>query len=519
MKLSVFAKLFLAIGLFLGISANASAAWYEASSDNFVIYADDREKDIKRFAQNLEQFHAAMEFLTSRKLEKPSPSNRVTIYVVGNQRAVRRLSGGDNRYVAGFYVPRAGGSTAFVQDIKFKNGYPHFSTVVLLHEYAHHFLMSSSSFAMPRWANEGAAEFFAAATFKSDGGMWIGRPAQHRANDFAFADKVTVRELLDPELYERNKGKGFDAFYAQSWLLYHYLTFSEERQGQLTGYLRGIAGGQTSMQAAQESFGDLSQLQKELRGYLRQRRMTTFALQPDMIPIGDIVLRKLPKGEAEMMDVRMQSKRGVTREQALELLPEAREIAAQFGNDPAVLAALAEAEHDAGNDAEAIAAADRALALDPANKDAHVQKGYSLFRMAADAEPEDEPAAYGRAMRAFSKLNALENDHPLPLIYFYRSYAEQGKAPSENARAALERASVLAPFDHGLAFQTALMQAGEGKIAIATQTIAPVAANPHGGAGVLAARLLMAGLEKAEEGKPFRYRPPVVERIKDEDSD
>ena len=149
----------------------AHADWQIAESDHFVIYADDSEKDIRRFAENLERFHSAMAFITNRNFDTPSPSNRVTIYVVGSGRDVKRLAGDKNSNIAGFYVPRAGGSVAFVQDIRFRNGYPHFSTTVLLHEYAHHFLISTSPYALPQWMNEGAAEFFAAASFKKNAGF------------------------------------------------------------------------------------------------------------------------------------------------------------------------------------------------------------------------------------------------------------------------------------------------------------------------------------------------------------
>ena len=54
-------------------TAPAKADWHEASSDNFVIYADDREKDIRVFAQNLERFHKAMEFVTGRRVKKAQP--------------------------------------------------------------------------------------------------------------------------------------------------------------------------------------------------------------------------------------------------------------------------------------------------------------------------------------------------------------------------------------------------------------------------------------------------------------
>lgn len=485
-------------------STAAEAKWYEAQSDNFVIYADDSEKDVRRFAEMLEQYHASMEFITGRKLDKPSPSNRVTIFAVGSKRDIRKLSGSKSTTIAGFYIPRAGGSKAFVQDIRLKSGYPDFSTVVLLHEYAHHFLISSSRYAMPRWMSEGAAEFFAAATFNRDGSVLIGRPAQHRAGELAYAKDVSIYELLDRDLYEKNKGRKYDSFYGRSWLLYHYLQFEPTRKGQLTAYWKRVVEGETSTDAAQEAFGDLDQLGKDLDRYLKQRRMMTFNLKPDWLTVGEVSIRELSEGEADIMPLRMRSQRGVTREEALELLPDVQKVAKQYPNDPAVLTVLAEAEVDAGNNAAAIAAANAAIALDPKQRNAYVQKGYALFREAIDAEDPD--SAYKAAMAPFSALNALENDHPLPLIYYYRSFVARGKEPPEQARHALERAAELAPFDHGLWVNVGAMQAAEGKIALAKESLSPVAANPHGGRTAVRAEALIAALQNATEGEPFRAR-------------
>ena len=444
------------------LPATAHAEWHVAESDHFVIYADDSEKDIRRFSENLERFHSAMEFVTRYEQETPSPSNRVTIYVAGNSRAVKELAGENSRNVAGFYIPRAGGSVAFVQDIRLKNGYPDFSTVVLLHEYAHHFLISNSRFGMPQWMNEGAAEFFAAASFNSDGSVQVGRPAQHRAAELAYSVDVSVEELFDYELYLENKGRRHDSFYGRSWLLYHYLVFNRERTGQMRAYQIALADGQEPVEAAREVFGDFDALQKELDGYARQRRMFNLVLQPEWIEIGDVKIRKLSEGEATVMPLVMRSKRGVNEEQAAELVPEIREVAAEFPNDAAVLTALAEAEFDSGNLDRAIDAADRALAIDPATKNALVQKGYALFSKAEEAE--DRKAAFNAAMEPFSALNAIENDHPLPLMYYYRSFIARGALPPEAARHALERASQLAPFDRSLAMNVAIMQANEGKM-------------------------------------------------------
>src|SRR4051812_28426723 len=104
-----------AAAFFLLVSGDALAEWYEASSDHFVIYADESEKDIRKYSDRLERYFSAMTFVLPSRNTKPSPSNRVTVYVVSSERIVRKLYGGDDsRYIQGFYRPRAGGSLAII---------------------------------------------------------------------------------------------------------------------------------------------------------------------------------------------------------------------------------------------------------------------------------------------------------------------------------------------------------------------------------------------------------------------
>lgn len=174
----------------------------------------------------------------------------------------------------------------------------------------------------------------------------------------------------------------------------------------------------------------------------------------------------------------IRSKRGVDTEQAAALIVEARAIAARFPGDAGVLAALAEAEHDSGHYAEAITAADAALAIDPRRVNAYVQKGYSLYKLAEDS---GQPADFRKARSVFLALNRIENDHPIPLIYNYRTImAETGRVPP-TAILGLERASELAPFDLGLKYMVALRQLADGKRDAAKANLAPIAFNPHGG--------------------------------------
>lgn len=480
----------------------AHARWLQAESEHFVIYAEDSEKDLQHFAEMLERYHAALERLTGNRMETPSPSNRITIFVLGSERAVRKAHGTGDRFVAGFYRPRAGASRAFVPRLRRSSGEPDISQTVLLHEYAHHFLISTSRFAMPRWLGEGLAEFFASTKLLGDGSLQIGRAANHRAFELSSAIQVPIRELLDPELYEQNRGRGYDSFYGRSWTLVHYLWFTDERRGQLNAYWQAVAEGTPSLQAAEKVFGDLDALDNDIDAYIRQRKILAYKLAPELLPIGPVRVYGVSDGLDAMLPVIAHSQSGVTREEALDLLPDARKIAARYPDDARVLGGLAEAEVDAGYYDEAVAVADRAIAIDGTVANAHLQKGLALFRKAGDATDQD--AAYRDAILAFAGLNKLENDNPLPLIYLYRSYVDRGLAPSEHAQHALIRATELAPFDQDLSMELAIMFAQTGAIANARATFAPVAANPHGGPRAEIARRSLGELIAAEEGKPFR---------------
>lgn len=469
---------FFTLGLmFLTFFSPAHAAWHEASSDHFLIYSNQSEKNVRVFSKRLESYHDAMRFLFNRSATKPSPSNRVTIYVVKSTRDVRDLYGGNSQNIGGFYIPRAGGSLAIVAQVKSSRHEMSSSELILLHEYAHHFLMSSSARAYPRWLNEGFAEFYGTAKFGGDGSVSLGRPSKHRAYELLLANDVPIDLLLDTKAYAQNKTKRYDSFYGQSWALYHMLHFSPERKDQLSDYVTRISEGADEMTAAKEIFGDLEQLNKDLNRYVKQRRISTYHIPADYLNIGAINVRRLRVGEAAIMPILIRSKRGVNEEEAAELLIEARAVAAQHPDDSAVLAVLAEAEYDVGNYIEAVAAADQALALNPKEVNAHVQKGYALARIATDAE--DQAAAWKNMRRQFVKLNKIENDHPIPLTQFYVSYREQGIKPPPVAISGLARALELAPYDRGLRWMMAKEFMLQKKYDWAARTLVPLAYSPH----------------------------------------
>jgi tetratricopeptide (TPR) repeat protein len=226
--------------------------------------------------------------------------------------------------------------------------------------------------------------------------------------------------------------------------------------------------------------------------YVKQRQWQYIKVPPDRLSLGQITVRHMSEAEAASMPVRIRSKRGVNEKTAAEVVVEAREVAAKYPDEPAVQAALAEAEFDAGNDEAAIDAADKALAKAPGNMTALIQKGYALTRMAIETKTEE---AWKAARRHFVSVNRIENDHPIPLVYYYLSFLEQGKEPTKVALDGLQWALELAPYDGSVRMMMAKRQMQEKHFSEAIRTISPLAYNPHLGADNPAIALL----EKARE--------------------
>jgi tetratricopeptide (TPR) repeat protein len=462
----------------LAWASPAAAAWRQAQTSHFVIYADDSEEGLRTFATRLEKYDAAMRALHGLSDPDYGPANRVTIFAVDDAAAVQRLGrmGSD---LMGFYVPRAGGSVAFVPRSVDEAYQDMTAQSVLLHEYAHHFLYRNQPGAYPTWFVEGSAEFYSTARFDEDGGVTFGLPPEHRALElFVWGNGLTLREMLDKLPSELNS-REVVRLYGKAWLLTHYLRLEPTREGQLTQYLAAINRGQPSLDAAKAAFGSLGKLESAMGQYKKREHFAGLHVDPAMLKVGDIAIRTLGPGEAAMMDVHMVSRRGVGDKAASELVPEARSVAAPFPSDPLVQSWLAEAEYDAGNFAEAGAAADRAIAANPKQIEALIYKGRAMMAAARKTKSKD-PKRWQEIRDVLAAANRLDPDHPEPLILFYNSFRAQGVPVSENAMKGLKYAYALAPYDRGLRLLLADQLLMDGNAAEARTVLASVAYDPHG---------------------------------------
>lgn len=465
----------------LTLASPACAEWWEARTDHFIVYSESSRKDAKEFAEKLERFDQALRSLQSTKFDPPtSDSQRLTVFRTGDIGYIGNLAGSSG--VAGFYIPRMGGSVAFTPA---RGEKPSLRKLhrdsrtdldpqsVLFHEYAHHFMFQHFPAAYPSWYVEGFAETAATIDLKDDGSFHLGNPPQYRS-DALFRGMLTVNARNMLTIDHKPSMEDYYGYYTVGWLLNHYLTFAPNRQGQLKTYLRLINAGTEPAEAARQAFGDLDELDSELGRYKTGGRLGGVDVKPANYSPPKVSLRQLTEAEEAVMRVKIRTKRGVDRKTAEDAAGDARRVAAEYPDSFPVLLELAEAELDAGHYEAADAAAMRAIALKPDSAEALLLKARSHFERG-----DKDNAQYGEARRWLARAHDADPYHPAPLFYNYLTYFREGGAIPESALIGLERAYDAALYDPQLRLVLARQLLAEKKGALARQILLPVSLNPH----------------------------------------
>lgn len=456
-------------------STAAQAEWMEASGKHFIVYSDTSESKIRDYAEHLERFDAVLRMITSLPETDGAGHNRVTVYVLPGISDVREMA--RNQNVAGYYTPSVQGSFAFMP-MRIANSSID-PMAVMLHEYAHHITLSNSTEAYPRWVAEGMAEFFMTARIRSDGSVVIGAPNMGRKYELGSFNPLSAKDLVENDgrnLPPMNMGE----LYARGWLLIHYLFLGGERDGQLSKFIELLNSGTPSAEAGEKAFGDLDALSRDLNRYGRRSSLPAVVVKADQIKVGAITVRRMRDGEAAIMKLRMRSAAGVTKEEAPELVPEARRVAALYPRDPFVARTLSEIEFDAQNYDAAEAAADRALSLQPDMVMALVYKGRVEASRARQQTERASRAAHWKLARSwFVKANRSDPDFALPLELYYDSFVQAGEIPPKIAVKGIMRAIQLVPQAPGLHVRVAAELVRERDFATTRAVLAPLAFNPH----------------------------------------
>ena len=483
------------------MAVQAQASWYQASSKHFVVYANENPKQLLAFATNLERFDQAVRWVMHYDDPPVGDGNRLTVFVLPSLNAVQRIGEQKEgmKNVAGFYQPRAEGCLAFVplainQETTGGLG----TNAVFFHEYTHHLQLQNLDRPYPVWLVEGFATFMQTAQIEKDGSVLLGAPPEERAWGLLSSDTIPLASLLSLGLEQLNDAQR-DMFYGEGWLLTHYLYATRTRSGQLTRYLDLLNAGTPQLQAAQQAFGDLKQLQHELTVYKHQSSLVGLKVNADRAQPGPVAVTPLSAGGEAVILLRANLKLfGDKKEAAAPLAAQIRAIGARFPGDEMVEATLAEAELDTGNAAGAAVAADRVLKSNPKDVEGLIYKGRALEWSATSKTDAARQQGFEDARSLFIAANKVDTEDPEPLYEFYKSYLLEGLRPNDNAIAAMHYASDLVPQDGGLRMNSAIAYLAENKLKEARATLAPVAYSPHGGKAAEMAEAMVAKIDQGD---------------------
>lgn len=470
----MYCRLLVAFSALVFAPSQLIAKWYAATSTHFIVYSEQSPDELKAYALKIERYDGAIRAVRKISDSGGNPS-RVTVYVLKSAADVGSLAGSDE--VLGFYRAPASGPVAFINSEPKRDPSAADGQIVFFHEYLHHLMLQDPTITYPTWMSEGYAEFFSTANILKDGSVEFGDAPQWRGWELRNLDGIPLSRMLGA-IYTQLTDKEYVSMYSRGWLLTHYLAFDSSRRGQIDRYVNAIRAGSPPLNAAYLAFGDLGRLDDELSAYLKRKTLPTSTVPASLIKVGPVEVQPLDEDEEAVVKLRLQLDGGPSKGAARYIAGSAEKAAERFPKSLVVLTTLARAELMAQHYDEAIAAADRALAVDPRSIPALTYRGWGMMEKAKDSPGS---ADWSAIRGYFSKANHLNPRAAEPLKLYYESYLKQGVAPPAEAVDGLLGALELAPEDGELRLMSVRQLLRDRDVKTARMLFAAIAYDAHTG--------------------------------------
>jgi hypothetical protein len=281
----------------LALPAAARDSWIELRTPSFVTLTNAGERKGREIAIGFERFRAALGLIRPGQVEEPPVPTTILVFDDDRGFDPYKIGVGDSRkLLMGLFQHSSLANQILL------NGHPERGSAlpVVYHEYEHAVMHASFS-SLPLWLDEGLAEFHSTFAFER-GDVLVGKPvAAHihvmRDRSFMPLERLFAVDHSSPE-YQESERVGI--FYAESWLLVHYLLLGgPERTQKTMAFLSGVQQGTAPEPAFRGAFGyGFDQLEKELRRYVNAPTFPYLKLaQAQLGPEPPVTVRPLSRGE------------------------------------------------------------------------------------------------------------------------------------------------------------------------------------------------------------------------------
>jgi hypothetical protein len=473
--------------ILLSWTAPAHAAWYKAETDRFIVYGAASEATVRDYAAKLQTFDSILRVFHPSTAAR-APATKVQLYLVRGRDDLRRIQPALPPGIAGFYSAMNEGvfAVALTDGGLGKDD-------VLFHEYAHHFMLENFPAAYPAWFVEGFAEYFMTTdiTWK---GIKVGSFNQGRVNDVFIQTWVPLEDLLSKTVWEVPKNRR-EVFYAQSWLLMHYMRSDPVRGKRLDAAILATAEGEAPVKAFQTATGmDTAQLTAALRKY---NKLSVLTFKEAMEAPPAMTVMRLPPSADDLLLHNLHLILASTGAPEPKLLADVRRDAAKYPGDRLAETTLARAEFVIGDVPAGEAIMKRRLTAEPEDPETLLLAGTGQV-LAGMRDKASRAERYRASRPLLAKAYKLNERDFRPLYAYALSRSIEPVFPIENDLNALLEARGLAPAVQELSLRAGVALLARGRRAEAVRMLAPLVNNPHGGQAAATAKALIEGKSVAE---------------------
>jgi len=498
--------------LCVGLSAlSAQAGWIAAQSDHFAVFSDAGEAQVRDYVGQLEAFREAALLMLGADTAGVRAQSRFDIVLLRRPQDISLVRPEfSEKNTGGVYFQCAEGALAYATlRPKWRDGSDP-GLEVLLHEYAHRLMFQYARISYPAWYVEGFAEYMAGAQV-GDGRASIGEPPAGRVQTLArpwtpYEELLNSRGLKRGSVTDDTDQLG--RFYAQSWLLAHYMLSDSGRTQKFNAYFQRLAAGEDAVAAFETATGiALTGLPRLLKRHLEDMPFVRVPVHP--MPASAVKVEALPEEAGDVLMSASLLKTCPPKPQGQAILETLRTRKKEHTGGTAFAVALARAELLFGDAQAALDGLQPVVQADDSSFEAHHLLARALKRSAEALDGEARREKLGQSRAEFFKAYRLKKNDAPNLYHMAQTLMLDGD--DANRLNAARGARAMEPTVGDYAAYEAWLDIDAGDRERAAAALAPLASNTHDPQG--AARMRRA-IEAIRAGKS---RPEVTRLMKGQD--
>ena len=464
----------------VGLCANVRANdWNRVETDHFIITSDVPASTAESYAQKIEAFRYVALMLLGADASGVRAQSKFEIYLLHNQEQMLKVRPDMPKWVGGIYYRCDEGSIAYAtMQYNWATDGTDLNLTTLLHEYSHHLMFQAKPAYYPTWYVEGFAEYMSTA-YVTDGRVSLGSRQPGRIQTLSEDRWISFETVLSAAALikgdKAHDSEVIDSFYAQSWLLAHYMLNDSERTKKFNAYFARVGAGEDPVAAFEPATGiPVKQLERVLKQY--QRAMPVVIVHSKDIPQVTAKAQALPgsmqdwllnasllktcmdKPQGQAVLAQLRTLAGATTEVSTELRL-ARDRAEILFGDASV----------ASDDLGAHAAGDEN------SFDAHYLMGRALLSRSETMKGNARSDMVAQAKDQFIKAYRLRKTDAANL--YFLSFTLPGGATNVNVMNAARGAHALAPGIGSYAIHEALLDIDANQRDLAIQALTPLASD------------------------------------------